>query len=212
MKKLIALIVSAAMLGGYVYAQSAEFETMESVFSIKLTHTVPVSYSQKFKDSLLDGDHRAVITDFIKACEPYNENININFFGFDFSLNAKSNGWVEGKCSYNFSAKINSTSSYVKQMLNITAEDDEIKAIEPKMECNFNKKQLEAFADEIIRPTGKSTLSKEAVYKPAKNDVKVSKKKSELVSILTNPEVCRVVNEEEVLKALQLFSSTPFSD
>ncbi|MBR1461080.1 hypothetical protein IJ596_05560 [bacterium] len=212
MKKIFVFTLAAILLGGYNCAQCTEFETIENNFNIKFTHSIPVSYSQKIKDSFLDGDHRTVLTDFVKTCEPYNENIRINFFGFDFSLNAKSNGWKEDKCFYEFSAKVNSVSSYVKQMLNITADDSQITAINPKMECNFNKKQLEVFANELIANSSKSKRTSEAVYKPAQNDLKISKRNTEFLSLMTNPEVCRLVNEEDVMKALQIFSSSPLSD
>ena len=212
MKKIFIFTLTAFLLAGYNCAQSTEFETIENVFNMKFTHSIPVSYSQKIKDSFLDGDHRTVLADFIKTCEPYNENIRVNFFGFDFSLNAKSNGWKEDKCSYEFYAKVNSVSSYVKQLMNITADDSEISAINPKMECNFNKKQLEVFANELIFSSSKVKKTNEAVYKPAQNDIKMGKRNTEFISMITNPEVCRLINEEDVMKAWQVFSSSPLSD
>jgi len=210
MKKIIIFAVLALLVGTYSYAQDTEFETIENSFYFKLRHTIPVSYSQKIKDSFLDGNDSEVLTDFLKACVPYNENININFFGFDFSLNAKNNGWVNDKCSYEFYGKINSISSYAKQMMNITADDSQISAIEPKFECNFDKKQLELFATEIMSGTRRNMGTKEAIYKPAQNDLKTkSKKRAEFLSMIKDPNVCRIVNEEDILKAFQIFSPTP---
>ncbi len=210
MKKFVIFAVAAVLFGICNCAQSTEFETIENSFTFKMTHTIPVSYAQKIKDSVLDGDHSVVITDFLKSCEPYNENINIDFFGFNFSLNAKSNGWVNEKCSYEFYAKINSISSYTKQVLKITADDSEISAINPKFTCDFNKKQLDIFVNEIMSSTGKGSRAKEAIYKPAQNDIMTSRKHSQLVSMLRDENVCRIVNEEEIMKAIQVFSSSDF--
>ena len=213
MKKIFIFTLAALLLSGYTYAQNTDFETMETVFTFKATHTIPVSYSQKIKDSILDGNHREVVTEFLKSCEPFNENVNINFFGFNFDLNAKSNGWVNEKCSYEFYGNINSISSHAKQMLNITADDDEITSIKPKFECNFNKKQLETFVTEIMAASSpRGIKSKEAIYKPAQNDLKSNKKRDDLISLLTDSSVCRIVNEEDLMKALQVFSSSPITE
>ena len=212
MKKFVICSVAALLLGICTCAQGTEFETIENSFTFKMTHTIPVSYSQKIKDSVLDGNENVVISDFLKACEPYNENINIDFFGFNFSLNAKSNGWVNEKCSYEFYANINSISSYTKQVLKITADDNEITSIKPRFECNFDKKQLEIFASEIMAGSYRSKRAREAIYKPAQNDVMKNRRHSELISLLKDENVCRIVNEEEIMKAIGVFSTSPISD
>ena len=96
--------------------------------------------------------------------------------------------------------------------MKITAEDSQITGIEPKIECDFNKKQLEVFVSEIMSNTGKGMRAKEAIYKPAQKDIMTTRKHSQLISMLRDENVCRIVNEEEIMKAIQVFSSSDFME
>ena len=206
MKKIIASLLLIGLTGALCFAQNIEFETIETVFSFKAVHSLPVNYSQKIKDSFIKGNYKPVLTSFLKSCQPYNENININFLGFDFSINLKSNGWVNQKCSYEFIANVNSISPELKQMFSINAQDSEISSVKPQVECNFNKKQLDIFVTELMTMADKldsfsDKNMKDAVYK-ADKDLKLNNKRNEkFISLMKDSNVCRLVNEQEVMDA-----------
>lgn len=206
MKKLIIAILLMGLTGALSFAQNTEFETSETVFSFKAVHSLPVSYSQKIKDSFIKGNYKPVLSSFLKSCQPYNEDININFLGFDFRLNIKSNGWVNQKCSYKFLVNVNSISPELKQTFNIDAQDSEISSVKPQVECDFSEKQLDIVVTELMKTLNKSDPSdnraiKDAIYKVNKDLKLKSKKNEELISIIKDPNVCRIVNAQEVMDA-----------
>ena len=96
MKKFIILILSAfLMISGVYAAENTEMTTIESIFYIKATHTVPTDSVEELKMSLSNPNYLPAFKSFINSCKPFNENIEVNLFGFDFSFNIKNEGWIE---------------------------------------------------------------------------------------------------------------------
>jgi hypothetical protein len=145
MKKIISgLLLAILTFSACAFADEIKQVTSETIFYIKAIHTVPENAFQNFNiftasDSVQKQEQ---LISFLKSCQPYNENININFFGFDATLNIHSNGRHNEKCSYEFSGQVNNIPPELLSSSEISASD--ILSMRPKMTCEFTQEQLEA--------------------------------------------------------------------
>lgn len=208
MKKfIISLILSIIICGSSYAVENPEMTTFESLFYIKATHTVPSDSVQDLKLSITDPKYLPVFKSFISSCRPFNENIEVDIFGFNFSFNVKNAGWIENNCSYTITAKVNSITDEMKTALKITAPTEEITSIVPEVKCNFDKEQLALFADVIAEKSSFLTPKNDklAVYRPASKDI--SKLDEKFISMIKKDNVCKVTNMEEILELIEKFSN-----
>ena len=151
----------------------------------------------------------------LRACTPQDEKYDFDIMGVNFTFKVKINGWVNDKCDYHLSAKINSLSEEVRKSFGVTAKDEKISKIEPKIQCGFNKKQLNLLVDAIVEEDKKNVDQinrimndpSEIVNLPTNSEL--TKKEKQLMEMLTEESVCSFVNVDEVMSQIQELSPIP---
>ena len=208
MRKLIISLILSILLFGSAYAvENTDMTTFESMFYIKATHTIPSDSVKELKLSITNPEYLPAFKSFIESCKPFNENIEVNILDFNFSFNVKNVGWLNDKCSYTITAKINSISDDMKTALKITAPTEELTSIVPEVKCNFDKEQLALFTDVIMEKSRFMTprSDKIAVYRPASKDI--SRLDEKFISMMKKGDVCKVTNFEEIMELIEKFSN-----
>jgi len=150
MKKIISgLLLAMLTLSACAFSEEIKQVTTETVFYIKAVHTLPENALSKFSifNPAPASEKQEQFVSFLKSCQPYNENININFFGFDATLNIHSDGRINDKCSYEFSGKINNIPEQVVQASQYPLAD--YAAYSPKLSCQFTQEQLDIVVDAL---------------------------------------------------------------
>lgn len=203
MKKFLILSVLSIFIGcGAVIAE--DMTTFESVFYIKAKHTLPTSSSLELKKQFMNGKFESALTSFLKECKPYEENIDVDIFGINFTINIKSDGMVNDKCSYALSGKINSISESTRDEYNIYIPNSEISEIEPKIKCDFTQEQLALLIDTIADKSGDFTTGgasiKNAIYKQKSKQLSTNDEK--VISMFEKGNVCSITNKEELIQQI----------
>lgn len=174
MKKIIlGLLVAVMAFSACAFADDIKQVTSETILYIKATHTVPENSFTNFTVFSNDSAKmKSQLISFLRTCQPYNENVNFNFFGFDASVNIHSNGIVNNKCTYEFSGKVNSIPDSIPSSPKMS--NAELLTMEPKVSCEFSQEQLNAlvnFVNEFMNEMDykKPGFSKEQAKRNLKN-------------------------------------------
>lgn len=139
----------------------------------------------------------------LRMCKPYNEKVDFDLMGINLSFKIKIAGWNNDKCSYKISGKIKSLSKDFRKSFGIKISDSEISKIEPIVQCDFNKEQLETVVEAVIEEDKRSIeqinkmLNNQEIYFPATKDLTLTEKK--LVKMITEDNVCTVPNMDEIM-------------
>ena len=142
----------------------------------------------------------------IRTCEPFHYSQYIDIFGLKVDLKIDINGWVDNKCKYALSGKIGGLGKDIKEVFELNIPDETISKFEPKIECDFTKKDLNTIVAAIIaRGERNEVMVAQMLESPEK---KYTEKKPELtpeeaklISLLTNGRSCKIINKEELMNS-----------
>ncbi len=149
----------------------------------------------------------------LRACQPYDEKYDLDFMGFSFSFALKIDGWVDNKCNYHLSARVNRLGEDIRKSYNIKVSDADIAKFEPKVQCGFNKEQLELLVDAVVEEDKRSAerinqlMSDPEKYTP-KSAQELTPQEKKLVDMLMKDNVCYIVNQEELMQLFTEMSET----
>lgn len=217
------IIISALIFGTQAIAKIAEVMVPvepESTNAVKTTREI-INESDQNKDEITDikkhedsapEEVKSKLTDDIikdlRSCKPQDEKYDFDLFGLNLSFRINIKGWVEDKCEYHMSAKVNSLGEEFRKSFGINVEDKKISQIVPRVECAFTKKQLNLLVDAVVEEdkrnveqVNKLLNDPNAVYDiPSNNELTPSEKK--LMDMLSQGEVCTIVNIDEVVQQM----------
>lgn len=226
--KVLILVLSLLVVGSQSIAalnskvkseEGAKLETADVVKTErKVIDASSVSEDKESNNSDIEEAKPLLTDDIIKelrACTPQDEKYDFDIMGVNFTFKVKINGWVKDKCDYHLSAKINSLSEEVRNSFGVTAKDEKISKIEPKIQCGFNKKQLNLLVDAIVEEDKRNVDQinrimnnpSEIVNLPTNSEL--TKKEKQLMEMLTEESVCSFVNIDEVMSQIQELSPNP---
>ena len=162
MKKILSVLLGVSIIfSACAFADEIKQVTTETIFYIKATHTIPENALNNFSvfSKATSSEKQEQLVKFLKSCQPYNENININFFGFDATLNIHSDGKINQKCMYEISANVNKIPENALPASGLSSQD--ILAIKPKINCEFTQEQLDVVVNALSESI--SEFNKESV-------------------------------------------------
>lgn len=194
MKKII-LCLFALLIGSSAIAQDV---TVESLFYIKATHTLSQDAYNNLDEQFNKGEYQSALTSFLKDCQPYKENVEVNMFGLKVNFNINNSGWNNDRCEYKLSAKLLSLDEKARKTMNIGIPDDKILGVEPRISCSFSREQLVLLVDELAKMYNSNKMMHQAVYKPASSDV--TKFDEKLVRMFEHDKVCKLENKEDIMR------------
>ncbi len=201
MKKFTALLLILGLtVSTCAFSEELKQVTSETIFYIKAVHSLPENALKDFsvfntKENSAQMQEQLI--SFLKTCQPYNENININFFGFDATLNINSAGKVNGKCAYEFTGKVNKIPEQMTSASGMSGSD--LMAFKPKVNCEFTQEQLdyiaESFNETLIEmKTDNSNISKVKAKEKLKNKIENDEK---FRALFKDGDFCRVTSLTE---------------
>lgn len=201
MKKFLALLLGlSVVISTCAFAEEIKQVTTETVFYIKAVHTLPENALSNFSvfSQGTPSEKQEQLVSFLKSCQPYNENININLFGFDATLNIHSDGKTNDKCTYELTGKINKIPEQLVQGSQYPLSD--YMAFEPKVNCAFTQEQLntlvDAFAESINEFNSENAnVSRSAAKQHVKNKLANNEK---LISVFRDSKACTLSNLSEL--------------
>ena len=130
--------------------------------------------------------------------------IQIDIFGLKINIQADINGWQNNKCAYYFKGNIAGIGKDIRDIFNVSIPDEAIEKIEPIVECNFDKKQLNLLVDVVLERQQQNEEMYNKILNNPEEITKLSRKKSakeeELIKTLTDGTTCKIPNSEEVMK------------
>lgn len=180
MKKiyLITAVLAAVLIGTQVIA--------EVVTARKTSNTTTSAQSTKLSEN-------------IKACKPYSENLNTEAYGMNLVFNIKIGGWSNDKCVVDFEGKTNGAGSMFSSVFGSSAAEADIYAFEPKVHCEFTQQQLLSVGDSILQEEERNNGAENNMLKNP-NDIDLSSfmnpsdTDSELMDVVFKQGACHVTN------------------
>lgn len=154
----------------------------------------------------------------LRTCEPLHLHHYIDIFGFKMTVKVDINGWNnDHKCEYRLTGNIGGIGKDIREVYEVKIADAQIAKIQPQVECDFSKAQLDVIVDAVIARNAKNAEYLQEVLKNpnAKYDSKKSvmtKEEEKLLSMLMEGNVCRVPNKDELMNQftdLMMNSSSP---
>lgn len=217
----IVILILAFLLGSQAIAKIAEqvmpivdqapkpdtVQTTREVSETKIENEDSVSddKSQQYPEEIQSKLTDDIIKD-LRTCKPQDEKYDFDFLGLNLSFFVKINGWVDDKCEYHMSAKVRSLGEDFRKSFGITAPDEKISKVEPKVQCAFTKKQLDILVDAIVEEDKRNVEQINQMLKnpdtvlELPNSDELTKKEKKLMDMLAEDNVCAIVNIDELIQ------------
>lgn len=142
----------------------------------------------------------------LRTCEPLHFNQHLDIFGFKMDVNIDINGWVDNKCNYSLNGKVGGFGKDLKEVLGISVSDEAVSKVEPKIECNFTKQDLDIVVDALIASNNRNEVAVSNILKsPEKkysqnNKPQMTPEEEKLIMLLAGGEACKIINKDELFK------------
>lgn len=140
----------------------------------------------------------------IRTCEPLHYDQHIDIFGLKLDINIDVNGWVDNKCKYSLSGKVGGLGKDIREVFEINISDEAISKLEPKVECNFTKNDLNTIVAAIMaRSDRNEVLAAQLLESPDKkytqDKPELTPEEEKLIALLTGGHACKILNKEELM-------------
>ena len=209
MKKFLALLlvpVFCVAVGSSVTAMQTQNVTVQKAVnqnSAEDINTKSATYEKMAVDKVNQLTER-YLSNF-RNCEPLHVDEYIDIFGLKFSFKIDINGWTDNKCGYKLSANVGGLGKDLREVFEVKVSDEAIAKIQPVVECNFTKEQLNILVDAIIaRQEQNMTQISQMLENPEKKyDVskkKLTKEEEALIKMLSEGKACTVPNMQELME------------
>lgn len=157
------------------------------------------SYSQTNRTSIQSKSTGTKLSNSVKSCKPYSEQLNSNVGGMDFAFNITIAGWVNNKCRVDFIAQSTGINSLFESLYGVSPSQAQISTFEPKIKCEFTKQQLERVGDSILQEEERNRGARNNMLKnPADIDISgfanMSGSDAELMNVILNDRACTILN------------------
>ena len=160
------------------------------------------SYSQtktNSRTSIQSKPTGTKLSNSVKSCKPYSEQLNSNVGGMDFAFNITIAGWVNNKCRVDFIAQSTGINSLFESLYGVSPSQAQISTFEPKIKCEFTKQQLERVGDSILQEEERNRGARNNMLKnPADIDISgfanMSGSDAELMNVILNDRACTILN------------------
>lgn len=139
------------------------------------------------------------LSNSVKTCKPYSEQLNSNIGGINFAFNITIAGWVNNKCRVDFIAQSTGINSLFESLYGVSPSQAQISTFEPKIKCEFTKQQLERVGDSILQEEERNRGARNNMLKnPADIDISglanMSGSDAELMNVILNDRACTILN------------------
>lgn len=146
----------------------------------------------------------------LRTCKPYDEKFDFEIIGINISFKIKIDGWVDEKCTYHISGKVNKIGDEIRNSFGLTVSDDVVAKFEPKVQCGFDKDQLNILVDAVIEEDKRSTEQINSLLKNPEEALmhsaqELTPQEQKLVDMIVEQNVCTIVNQDELMKLFAEF-------
>ena len=141
----------------------------------------------------------------LRNCEPVHINEYLDIFGLKLSFKLDINGWTDNKCGYQITGNVGGLGKDIREVFEVKVSDESIAKIQPLIECNFTKDQLNTLVDAILaRQEQNMTQISQMLENPDKkydySKKKLTPEEEALIQMLASGNVCTVPNMQEVMQ------------
>ena len=145
----------------------------------------------------------------MRECQPLHVHQYLDLFGLKISYKIDVNGWVDNKCAYSMTGNVGGIGKDIREVFGIKVSDEAIAKIEPVINCNFSKEELNVLVDGFISMQQRKEeqlqkmLSSEEKYINAltrkKAVTKLSPAEEKMIGVIAGG-ACTIPNQEELMK------------
>lgn len=196
MKKLSAILVLVAALTG---TASFAIQAINVDEQKAVSQTTTEKYQEMAKTAGLDSETSLQIQELGKRysnnfrnCEQVHFIQSIDLFGLKFSVKADINGWVDNKCSYEMSFKVDGLGKDINEVYGLNVKDEDISKIEPKVTCKFSQEELNILVDAVAASIKRADAIKDVSDKYERKEAKsnLSSEEQKAVGMLVTSGAC----------------------
>lgn len=145
----------------------------------------------------------------MRECKPLHFSQYLDLFGLKISYKIDVNGWVDNKCAYSMTGNIGGIGNDIREVFGVKVSDEAIAKIEPIINCNFSKEELNDLIDGFVAMQQRKEeqlqkmLSSEEKYVSMLNHkkemTKLSPAEEKMISMLAGG-ACTIPNQDELMK------------
>lgn len=206
MKKFyLVLLLSILLVGGSVFA-----DVVQTTRQIRRDNRVQTQ-TKTDTSNVIQTRRRTTgnkLADNIMICKPYNEILNTDVAGINFTFKLSIAGWVNNKCRLDFIAQSTGISQMFEQLYGTDASNASIYTFEPKIRCEFTKQQLLDVGDSILQENERNAGARNNMLKnpedvviPSASDMSISDAK--LMDVILNDKACTILNAGDSSKMFE---------
>lgn len=140
-----------------------------------------------------------------RECEPFHISQSLDMFGLKLSFKMDINGWVDNKCSYYLTGKIGGLGKDAREVFEIPVSDEALAKIEPIIQCNFTREQLNILVDAIIARNERNSEQISKILQNPEADItpekpKLTPEEEKLVQMIMEGKACTIPNMNELMQ------------
>lgn len=209
MKKILSLLlvpVFCVTLGSAVYAMQTQNVSVQKAVNKNAVEDISSKSADNEKmaiDKINKLGERYLSN--LRNCEQVHVNEYIDLFGLKLSFKLDINGWTDNKCSYKLTGNIGGIGKDIREVFEVKIADEAIAKIQPVIECNFSKDQLNILVDAIIaRNEQNMTQISQMLENPEKKydatKKKLTPEEEALIKMLAEGNACTIPNMQELMQ------------
>lgn len=145
----------------------------------------------------------------LRECKPLHLHQYIDLFGLKISYKIDVNGWVDNKCAYSLTGNVGGLGNDIREVFNLNISDETIAKIEPVINCNFSKDELNILIDGFQAMQERKEAQFQKLLSSEEVNVSTLAKKNEFSKLSSAEEkmifmlaggACKIPNQEELMK------------
>lgn len=209
MKRILALLlvpVFCLVVGSSVTAMQTQNVTVQKTVnqnSAEEMNTKSATY-EKFALEKVNQLTERYLYNF-RNCEPVHVNEYLDIFGLKLSFKLDINGWTDNKCGYQITGNVGGLGKDIREVFEVKVSDEAIAKIQPIIECNFTKDQLNILVDAILARQEQNMIQISQMLENPDKKYDYSKKKltpeeEALIQMFASGNVCTIPNMQELMQ------------
>lgn len=145
----------------------------------------------------------------MRECQPLHVHQYIDLFGLKISYKIDVNGWVDNKCAYSLTGNIGGLGNDIRDVFGIKISDEAIAKIEPVINCNFSKDELNVLIDGFVAMQARKESQIQKILSSGEVNVstlankkefsKLSSEEEKMIAMLAGG-ACTIPNQEELMQ------------
>ena len=210
MKKIQILgLVAALLIGSPCITKAIQAQNIEEQKTLNQNAAQQVQTQGPFDVMRKIDDLTGRYMNNMRECQPLHLHQYIDLFGLKISYKIDVNGWVDNKCAYSLTGNVGGLGNDIREVFGLKVSDEAIAKIEPVINCNFSKDELNVLIDGFVAMQERKEAQVQKILSSGEVNIstlaqkkefsKLSPAEEKMIAMLAGG-ACTIPNQDELMQ------------